>query len=68
MRIRPVWAVAFTSQAAHVRQKIRHQCFHGAERVLFVITAGDLEEAASIAESCPHLRYGGTVSLRRLAG
>jgi hypothetical protein len=33
----------------------------------FVITAGDLEEAASIAESCPHLRYGGAVSVRRLA-
>lgn len=34
----------------------------------FVITARDLEEAASIAETCPHLRYGGAVSLRRLAG
>jgi hypothetical protein len=34
----------------------------------FIITATDLEEAASIAESCPHLRYGGAVSLRRLAG
>lgn len=34
----------------------------------FIITAGDMEEAASIAESCPHLRYGGAVSLRRLAG
>ncbi|MGH8496557.1 MAG: YciI family protein [Gammaproteobacteria bacterium] len=30
----------------------------------FVITATDLDEAASIAETCPHLRYGGTVSLR----
>lgn len=34
----------------------------------FVITASDLEEAASIAESCPHLRYGGAVSLRRISG
>lgn len=34
----------------------------------FIITATDIEEAASIAESCPHLRYGGAVSLRRLAG
>ncbi len=34
----------------------------------FVITAGDLEEAASIAKSCPHLRYGGAVSVRRIAG
>ena len=34
----------------------------------FIITASDLEEAASIAESCPHLRYGGAVSLRRIAG
>lgn len=30
----------------------------------FVISATDLDEAASIAENCPHLRYGGTVSLR----
>jgi hypothetical protein len=34
----------------------------------FIISASDLDEAASIAESCPHLRYGGTVSLRRIAG
>ena len=33
----------------------------------FIITAGDLDEAAAIAESCPHLRYGGAVSLRRIA-
>lgn len=33
----------------------------------FVITAANLDEAADIAASCPHLAYGGTVSLRRLA-
>lgn len=33
----------------------------------FVIRAQDLDEAAAIAASCPHLAYGGTVSLRRLA-
>ncbi|MEX2125281.1 MAG: YciI family protein [Woeseia sp.] len=32
----------------------------------FVIRAKDLDEAASIAATCPHVRYGGTVSLRRL--
>jgi hypothetical protein len=39
----------------------------GALEGYFVITAKNLEEAASIAQSCPHLHYGGTVSLRRLA-
>jgi hypothetical protein len=34
----------------------------------FIISASDLVEAAEIAASCPHLRYGGTVSLRRIAG
>lgn len=34
----------------------------------FIISARDLDEAAEIAASCPHLRYGGTVSLRRIAG
>jgi hypothetical protein len=32
----------------------------------FVIRAKDLDEAASIAATCPHVRYGGTVSPRRL--
>lgn len=31
---------------------------------LFIITARTDEEAFAIARSCPHLRYGGTVSLR----
>jgi hypothetical protein len=34
----------------------------------FIISASDLEEAAEIAATCPHLRYGGTVSLRRIEG
>lgn len=39
----------------------------GAVEGYFVIRAADLDEAAEIAASCPHLAYGGTVSLRRLA-
>jgi hypothetical protein len=39
----------------------------GALEGYFVITASNLDEAASIAASCPHLHYGGTVSLRRIA-
>lgn len=38
----------------------------GALTGYFVISAKDLDEATSIAETCPHLRYGGTVSLRRI--
>lgn len=39
----------------------------GAVEGYFVVRAKDLDEAAEIAGSCPHLAYGGTVSLRRLA-
>ena len=39
----------------------------GALEGYFVITASTLDEAASVAKSCPHLLYGGTVSLRRIA-
>lgn len=34
----------------------------------FIIAAEDLDDAASIAETCPHLRYGGAVSLRPIEG
>lgn len=40
----------------------------GALEGFFIISADDLEEAAAIAATCPHLRYGGSVSLRRIAG
>lgn len=40
----------------------------GALEGFFIISANDLEEAAAIAATCPHLRYGGSVSLRRIAG
>ena len=39
----------------------------GALEGYFVIRATDMDEAAKIAGTCPHLAYGGTVSLRRLA-
>ena len=39
----------------------------GALEGYFVIRATDMDEAAGIAATCPHLAYGGTVSLRRLA-
>lgn len=39
----------------------------GALEGYFVIRAADMNEAAEIAGTCPHLAYGGTVSLRRLA-
>ena len=32
----------------------------------FIIRAEDADEAAALAATCPHVRYGGTVSLRRL--
>lgn len=38
----------------------------GALTGYFVISANDLDHARSIAATCPHLRYGGTVSLRRI--
>lgn len=38
----------------------------GAVAGYFVIAANDLEEATSIAATCPHLRYGGSISLRRI--
>ena len=34
---------------------------------MFTVRATDYEEARSIALECPHLRYGGTVSVRRVA-
>lgn len=32
----------------------------------FVIEAGDMEEAETIARGCPHLRYGGEIELREV--
>jgi hypothetical protein len=32
----------------------------------FVIGAASLDEAMEVAKSCPHLKYGGTVEIRRL--
>jgi hypothetical protein len=34
-------------------------------RGFFIINARDLDEARRIAETCPHLRYGGQIVLRR---
>jgi len=34
----------------------------------FVIRAQSLEQAAQLASSCPHLRYGGRVVIRRVQG
>lgn len=33
---------------------------------MFTIRAGSYEEALAIAQECPHLRYGGSVSVRRV--
>lgn len=38
----------------------------GALAGYFIITAADVDEALEIAGTCPHIRYGGTVSLRRI--
>jgi hypothetical protein len=35
---------------------------------MFAVRARDYEEARRIAAECPHLRYGGTVSVRRVGG
>jgi hypothetical protein len=32
----------------------------------FTISAADYDEAAQIAGDCPHLKYGGTIELRRV--
>ncbi len=32
----------------------------------FMISAKDYEEACGIAESCPHLKFGGRIELRRI--
>lgn len=33
---------------------------------LFIVRAGSWEEALAIARSCPHLRHGGLISVRRI--
>ena len=35
---------------------------------LFIIDAPNWAQAVAIAESCPHLRYGGGIAVRRIAG
>jgi len=35
---------------------------------LFIITAPNWAQAVAIAESCPHLRHGGGIAVRRIAG
>ncbi|HEX2140084.1 MAG TPA: YciI family protein [Woeseiaceae bacterium] len=50
------------------RSQIIPAAEQGALEGFFIISANDLEEAAAIAATCPHLRYGGAVSLRRIAG
>jgi hypothetical protein len=40
----------------------------GALTGYFVVGAQDLDEAMAIAKTCPHLKYGGTVEIRRLEG
>ena len=35
-------------------------------RGFFVIRAGDLAEAQRIASTCPHLRYGGRIVIKRV--
>ena len=32
----------------------------------FVVTAKDYDEACRLAESCPHLRYGGQIEIRQI--
>jgi hypothetical protein len=32
----------------------------------FLIRARDYQQAVSIAENCPHLRYGGTIEIRQI--
>jgi hypothetical protein len=31
---------------------------------LFIVRASDLERAAAIARTCPHMRYGGQIEVR----
>ena len=34
----------------------------------FMFEASDLEQATKIASTCPHLRHGGSISVRALQG
>ena len=34
----------------------------------FIVTAGNLEEALGVARTCPHLKYGGAIEVRPIAG
>ncbi|MGH7724248.1 MAG: YciI family protein [Candidatus Eiseniibacteriota bacterium] len=43
-----------------------HDSTRGVLAGYFIIGAASLEEARSIARNCPHLKYGGSVEIRRL--
>lgn len=34
----------------------------------FIVTAASLDEALGVARTCPHLKYGGTIEVRTIAG
>jgi len=39
---------------------------HGVLAGYFVISANDYGDAVQVARSCPHLKYGGTIAVRRI--
>jgi hypothetical protein len=43
-----------------------HDSARGVLAGYFIIGAASLEEARSIARDCPHLKYGGSVEIRRI--
>ena len=32
----------------------------------YIITAGDYEDACRVAETCPHIKFGGTIEVRQI--
>lgn len=49
-------------QINDIRDEIPREALGG----YFLIEAKDVDEALSIAESCPHLKYGGAIELRQI--
>lgn len=61
---RGVWGAELTGEAALLGEGLGPPPGAGRVTGLFVIQASDLSEAAAVAATCPHLRYGGGIEVR----
>jgi hypothetical protein len=48
-------------------ERATSQASAGDPRGYFIVAAPSLEDALRIAKSCPHLRHGGRIAVRRIA-